>query len=510
MPAETKNMIKKQITAVIVAAVLLIAVTVVYFAVIKPLDESNSAVTEEAETLLPGEEPGAADRFYMYTHVEREDMSSIEVTNGYGTFKMIADGNGSFCIEGYEDIAVDGTKLSSLVTTCGATLTKARVTDNATDEKLAEYGLKEPSAHWTVTDKAGKQYKVYVGRALLTGGGYYCRFAGRDSVYVLDVTLADTVLCPVENYVVPYIIFGVSKDDYFTVDDFTVYKGREKVISISNVPTDEIKNPGALAESVVSYPAPYAPDPENYYGILLSYAALIGDETYKLGPTDETLAECGLNDPTYTVSFNYKGNNFYFFLKDDGEGNYYAISNLYSGIISKISKRNLAYPEYDLLKWLHRYVFRRNIVTVSSISVKTDNVDETFYLSHGTDGNGNATLQVRSENGLEIKSDESVLSFRNFYGHLVEIAINGYLPEEASEGVPMKDFVADEGNRTMTVEIKTLAGETLTYEFYRYTTRRCALGVNGRFDFSALYDDARRIEQDVERLLAGEFIEAHN
>ena len=43
-----------------------------------------------------------------------------------------------------------------------------------------------------------------------------------------------------------------------------------------------------------------------------------------------------------------------------------------------------------------------------------------------------------------------------------------------SQTVPMDDFVKDEDNLTMRVEFETLSGEKLTYEYYRYSTRRCA------------------------------------
>ncbi|KAA5651648.1 DUF4340 domain-containing protein, partial [Pseudomonas aeruginosa] len=57
------------------------------------------------------------------------------------------------------------------------------------DEALDEYGLKEPQASWTVQSKSGKAYRVYVGDRLLTGGGYYCMFEGRRSVYVLGTEI---------------------------------------------------------------------------------------------------------------------------------------------------------------------------------------------------------------------------------------------------------------------------------------------------------------------------------
>ena len=500
-------MIKKQIIGALIAALALIAVIVVYITVFSPMIEEKTAVQDDVPETLPGEEIGISNRFYMYSHLDRADMKSIEVVNSEGSYKLLPDGAGSFYVEGYRGVTLDPTEVSSLVTACGSTLTKMRVTKDASDEKLAEYGLKEPQAYWIVTDNDDKQYKVYVGRALLTGGGYYCRFAGRNSVYVLDTTLAEAALKPVESLVTPYIVFGVSKDDYFTADNFTVYNKDEKVISIGKVPTEEQINPDALAESVVKYPAPYVPDTETYYGILQGFSAFTGDSTYKLGATEEDLAECGLDDPDYAVSFEYGGNEYYFLLKDDGEGNYFVISGIYSDIITKIAKRNLQYPEYDLLKWLSPYVFRRDIKTIYTVSIKSSLYDEKFYITHFDEGDRGESIQVRSDNGLELLTEEETYNFRQLYGDLLKIELKDYLPAEATEGVPMEEFVEDPDNLTMKIELETLAGEKLTYEYYRYSTRRCAISVNGRFDFCALNDDVKRIETDLGKLIAGEKID---
>ncbi len=503
-------MIKKQLIGIIVSLVSVVAIIVVYFALIKPMIDEKTAVVEEIPDLLPGEEIGTSNRFYMYSSIKREDMESIEISNQTGKYKLVKNADLTFSIEGYEGVALDETVVSSLVTTCGSTLSKVKVMDNAPAEKLKEYGLDKPAAYWIVTDTAGKQYMVYVGRELLTGGGYYCRFAGRDSVYVLDTTVADTVLQPREKYVVPYILFGVSTDDYYTVDNFTVYRKKDKFISIGLVDKEEQTNPDALAENIVTYPVPYQPDSETFFGILTSFSAFTADSTYKLGYDESDLHECGLDDPDYTVSFEYGGKTYFFFASDDGDGGYYVLSGIYSDIITHIYQRNLRYLKYDLIEWLSPYIFRRNITTVSSIRVETDKVDETFKLSHSTNENGAAAIHVKSESGAEFDDSESTLNFRHYFGDLLAIAIVDNVPEEAQDGVRTEDFIKDDSNLTMRLTVKCVGGEEIEYCFYRYTTRRCAVTVNGRCDFSVLYDVVRQIETDTVRLLNGETIDAHD
>lgn len=506
MLPETQNMIKKQITAVIVAASLLAVLGVLYFTVIKPAIDEASAVVEETPETLDGEELGASNRFYMYSHLDRSEMASIEIMNETGSYKLVADGSGSFYIDGFQGIALDDSKVASLVATCGSPLSKTRVTADASAEKLAEYGLANPAACWIITDNNGKRYKVNVGRELLTGGGYYCSFAGRNSVYVLDTTLSETVLKPKEVFVTPYIVFGISKDDYYTVDDFSIFRGKDKFITVGKVPKEKQNSPDAIVEYTLTYPAPYYPDTETYANILLGFTSFTGDSTYKLGVTEKELAECGFDDPEYTVSFSYGGQKYYFFVTEADEDNYYVLSGIYTEIISKISKKSLSYLEKDLLSWLSPFVFRKNIDIVSTLKVESKNVDETFHLVNTKTDDGTAVLQVRSDSGREFVSSEESLNFRHYYSDMIALALTDYLPAEASEGVAMEDFLADESNRTMRITCVTTSGDEYVFDIYRYSTRRCAVSVNGRFDFCVLNDVVTRIESDTELLLAGKTV----
>ena len=318
------------------------------------------------------------------------------------------------------------------------------------------------------------------------------------------------MLKPVEAFVTPYIIFGVSKDDYYTVDDFTIYRGRDKFISVGKVDPEYQNSPDALVENVLTYPAPYTPDSEVYLRIIMGFVSFTGDETYRLGATEEDLIECGLDEPDYTVAFVYGGKTFYFLASDDGEGNYFVASGIYGDIITKIAKRNLPYLEYDLIKWVSPYVFRRNITSVSTLTVESANVNETYRLNHSVAEDGKAVLQVATDSGAVFRTDSAVLNFRHYYSDLISLALVDYLPEEASEGVPIGDFLADEDNLTMKITCTDTAGHVYEFAIYRYSTRRCAISVNGRFDFCMLNDVVNRIESDTEKLLAGETVRGSN
>lgn len=503
-------MIKKQIAVIIAALGVLVLSVILYFTAVKPFIESRTPVEQPPET-LEGEALGTSNRYYMFSSISRENMKSIEVSNESGTYKLVKNSEGVFEVEGFPDVALDDTLVSSLVTTCGSTLSKTKVMDGASDEKLEEYGLKEPKASWTVTDVGGKMYKVYVGRELLTGGGYYCSFAGRDSVYVLGTEVSNTVLQPVEAYVVPYIVFGINSDDYYKIDDFTVYRGDEKFISVGIVPDEQKNSKDALVENVLTYPAPYSPNSEKLFNIYMSFTSLKGDTTYKLGADEETLSECGLDNPAYTVSFEYGGRLYYFFVSElQEDGTYFVISNIYSTIVTKISAETFDYLEYGMMDWISPYIFQYYLTSVSEFTVTTKDIDVTFKLIHGTDDDGNATLRILSSTGVSIAGADAVANFREYYKALLSLQIQDYLPDTVPNvGGSFEDFISDGDNCNMTFSYKNLEGKTTTYKFYRYSTRRSAVTVDGECTFYVLEDLVEKISNDTLRVLNGETVEAY-
>ncbi len=503
-------MIKKQITLIILSVAVIILATVGYFAVVKPYVQSRIPVEETPET-LEGESLGTSNRYYMYNYLSREDMKSIEVTNEHGTYKFVKDKNGELTVEGFEGIGVDATALSQLVTTCGSTLSKTKVMDGADEAKLEEYGLNEPLAHWIVTDNDDRQYKVYVGRKLLTGGGYYCMFAGRNSVYVLDTTVEQTILSPIEAFITPYVIFGISKDDYFTIDNFTVYHGEEKLLSVGMVDKEDMMNPEAMVENVLTYPAPYTPNSTILYEIFVSFTSFTGESTYKLGADNDTLKECGLDRPAHTVSFDYKGKTYYFFTSEMTEdGYYYVVSNIYSDIITKVPADSLKYLEYGMMDWISTYVFQYYITSVSEITVETDDTNVTFFLYHGKDEAGKDTLSVATDTNVYLTTANDIDNFRQYYKALLSLDVQDYLPETVDEtGESIEDIISDPERCNLKFSYKNLAGKVTTYEFYRYTTRRSAVKIDGNAEFYVHADLIQKIINDTSRVLNGEPIEAY-
>lgn len=495
--------ISKQKRPFIICAAIFVALLIVYFAVIVPLVNSGTEdVTTDPIETVAGEVLGTNNRYLMFPQVERKNMQSIVVENEYGTFEFYRDANDEFQIRGYEGTTFDLTKFSSLVTSCGYTLAKVKVVDNATDAELAEYGLDNPAASWTLTTLTGDKYTVHVGYDLLTGGGYYCMLEGRRSVYVLDTSIAETIMAPIEYMCSPIIMAGVAQDDYYMIDNFTVMTGEDVLCSMTIVPTEEQNNADALVEHILQYPAPYYPNTDVLYDIFYSFMSLSGTEVVKLGPTDEDLENYGLMNPAHTLYFEYQNAKIMLIFSEQQEGGlYYVYSSLFPQIISTVDSETAYYLEYDLLDWITAYPFQQWITSVSAMEVEGSGADVKFSLSHGTTDSGSATLEVTASNGLVIPN-EDVYNFRQFYKTLLSIAIQGNVSLSEEE---IAALTADENNCMLTFTFTNLVGDQTVYKFYPYSSsgRRALMTINGSGEFYVLADLIEKIASDANKVLTG-------
>lgn len=500
---------RRQGILIIVFAALFALSLVGYFVFIRPLttpvaEEEKAPETEDGEVL------DSKFRFFMFGSLERNEIASITVDNEYGGFTFENDGTGNFCIKGYDSVAYDPELFAQLVNITSYTLSKSKLGSNLSDEKMDEYGLLEPCASWTVTALSGDSYTVYVGDKLLTGGGYYCRLAGRDSAYVLGTTIETAVLVPVEKYVTPVLVAGMTNDNYFLVDDFTMYRDGEMLFSLTLVPKEEQSNENALAEVIMDYPTAYYPNSSLYYTIIHDYMELLAESCEKLGVSQEDLEEKGLSEPAHMITFVHNKAKYELrFSELTEDGYYYAYSNFCPNVIARCDGKTFEYLEYDLIKWIDEYAFQEYITKIDNMTVKTDKVSAEYRLTHDVDKNGKEIFYVEA-NGKNLSEDQ-LQNFRQYYKSFLALTIEDYYyndeycPYSEDE---IKALIADKDNAYLTFTYETVGGEAAELSFYEYSTRHSLVTINGVGEFYVLTDLVKKVENDTVRIMNGETVTA--
>lgn len=495
------------LTCVILALCLVLGI--VYALVILPEPDAPVS-TEETTTLQAGEVEGHGGRVQMFDHIKIENVASIYVHNSHGDYRIMNKGGGSFAIEGYEHIMLNGEKLTQMIVNAGYTLSTFNA--NVTEADFVKYGLGEgeSDAYFVLTSLDGKRYTVYVGDETLAGDGYYAKYEGRNAIYVLDDSIENDLLASVTRLVDPLLAYPTDLNSYFLVRNFALMRGEEIILKADYLNPEERSELAATSVHRLSLPGEYDAG-ENYDDVLSLFCAYTGSEVVSIDVTEEILAKYNLSEPAYQLYFentvldeNGDPSQFvsnlllYSEKQQDEAGNYfyYVASSLF-GIIAKVDAIKADFLTWELDKWVSSSIFQINIMNVSSLSMKGKGVNAEFVLS----GKTNEELTVKDTvSGVT----PEMKNFRQLWKVLLSVTHDGSVSISEKE---VADLVADESNLLLEMTVKTRAGRERVYRFYPYSDRRVYYTVNGEGEFYLSNTLLYKAISDANRVINGETVD---
>lgn len=495
---------RRRLIIAVTLAVLLAVSAILYFTVLEDMLAVKVDPPAPPET-AEGESVGAGDRIEIFKQVTRENLKSLSVTNQHGSYEFVLDKNKEFCLKGHEDLAIDKKLFSELITVTGYPLTQSKIDSSA--EEFEQYGLNDPIAFWTVNDIHGNSYTVKVGHKLLTDEGYYVCLEGRNAVYELTGSLEHSALAPVEEYITPTVTVSSQGNEYFNIKYLTIYRGSDKFVSFSLLDKADMTNPDALAENTVTYPTSYTPNSDVVWEVYAIMSSLGGERVEVLDATEADYDKYGLSEPAYTVTYEYNGATFVTFFSERSEdGYYYASSNVFPQLITKVPEKTVEFLSYDLFKFLSIYPFEYYLTQIAELKLDTGVRKAEFSLAHTKDEKGKDVLHVTSSDGTDFEPEKMNYNFRIFYRSLISIEMIDYADISAEE---KEALVANKENSVFSFSAKTFSGKELKYEFYPYSTRRCLMTVNGVGEFYVLIDRLEKMISDTEKLFSGVEIDSY-
>lgn len=483
-------MIKRQRIMIIALAAVFAVLTAAYFIIVRPMTADDKP--EDTTIHVDPGEGTYGNSMLMFPQVSREEMQSIEVKNSKGTFKFVYnDEIGDFEIEGHESLATNALLFTQLIVNTGFPHVVEKITDHVTDDELVTYGFegeKADPATYTVTMRDGGYHTVTIGRKVLSGGGFYAMYEGRDAVYILNESLEKTLFASVEDMLSPVVTGGISMSSYYNMDHFTIKHYGEDFIVCRNLTSDELAETEstALAESITVRPAGYTLS-MSYDDTLQLLSSYEGESVAAIGLTDENLEKYGLKDKPYEISYDYDGFKFGITVSEPVDGYYYAATEMF-GLIVKVPEADFEFLTWDLKHWIEPLVFSRSIAYVESIEIESEPFNDTFRLTHRP--NDDPSLIVVGDECGQIRD---IPNFREFYKTLLYLRLQDYAPD---------DIEVSDDDCILRFTIKTGKSET-EYAFYRYSTRRCLLTINGEGQFYVLADTAEKIISDAQKVIDG-------
>ncbi|MBE6707789.1 MAG: DUF4340 domain-containing protein [Ruminococcaceae bacterium] len=513
---------KKNKALVVVLLLLVVSVIALFMLVVKPLI-AEEAEPEAVPETQEGESLGVLGKYQIHDKLDRNRIAKIHIHNSISDYSFVRDKSGDFVIEGMEDLPYNEKYFSALVSIVGNPLALVKV--DSDDSGYEEYGIKDSDVYWEVTSTDGKVYRMTVGHMTHTGGGYYVAYSGRAAVYVLGgdismalgieekgTTLDLTVLKPIEFYVTPVLIAGIDTNDFYTMDQFTVFHGDEMFLSTKIVDKKDQVNPDAIVENILTYPAPYQTNDNIYYQILQQVASLGGTSVAKAGATEEDFKKYGLDDPEYMIAFYYKDLLYTIIVSEKNEdGTYYATSTFNPTVVVTVPEDTLYFLEEELLYWISPNPFSYNITGIDKISVSGKNAAYDFYLRHGIDENKKATLVVDAQNLLTgesktIADADKVWDFRSSYRTVLYTQIEDEVTLTEEQ---VKELTADESKLVLTFEYTLSSGTKRTLKFWQYSTRRTLLTIDGEGQYYVYLDRTSKIISDFTKVWNGETVDSH-
>lgn len=510
-------MIKKQTLTILICGGLFLALLVAWL--VLPGLLAVETPEEEPPILLDGEVLGPDNSIYMFPYVQRADIDSIEVHNEHGTFTFYRDEDDAFYIKGKELTPFSTDLFSSLVVNAGMTRSLRRIEGEV---DLHEYGLapEDEPAYYILTTVSGQTHTVYIGDAIPTEGGYYCRYEGRDAVYILDSSIGTTFLCDDSYYMSPLLGYPLTTSDANAVDDFKIVKNGELLIHLNLLTpaengSDKTDEPKYSREFIV--PQSYDPDLQAYSQLLDGLIALVGSEVVAAGEelTDDPTAFLREN---YGISFakddiadayfilSYRVNeeeSFIYFSEPDEEGYVYAFSSLYWHVV-KLHKDAAFFLDWELIDYIDPPLFTDYIYNVETIEIEgtlgTDGeeltVDAVFHL----DGDPvNEVLNSVRFGDSESYDADTLKNFRQLYNVILLLRLQDYADHT---DLSRMTYMA-------TLRITRIGGEPIEYVFYAYNTRRCYYTVDGVGEFYVSRDHVEKMLRDTDRLLNGLPVDAN-
>ncbi len=482
-------MIKKQLKLIIILLATTAVLLAGYF-IAKPFvfdvqEEEKKLVDEDGDTL------GTSDRPYIYDVIPQENLKSIYVHNSHGDYRFNMDPvAGSLVLEGREILIFDNQALSYLyVNTCNM-LAMAKV--EGASEDLSEYGLPDGKSenYFTVTEKDGTEHTVYIGSLLPTGAAYYCKSADKPHIYVIDTMIEQCVLADESVYITPVIAPGVASEDRYNIDNIKIVKDGELFVSFEKS-TDETALAGdgtAISHNMV-YPTGYSVAQDVVDTIIMKLCSFVGSSVVEVEVTKEELSDVvtkyGFANPSFEILYTYGGNDYRVVLgaKTEDETAYYAL-NITQQTVCTVPVADVEFLEYDLIKYIDKYIFQMNINSVDTVQVRTKKQSETFRLS----GEKEALVVTRDSDGAAVDTQ----NFRQFYIDILLVNLEDYAETPA------------EPNEVLAYTITTRGGTKYEYRFYDLSTRRVFFTVNGVGQFYVNRDSVDRIISNFDKLLRGE------
>lgn len=419
-----------------------------------------------------------------------DDITNIHVKNETGEYDIVKHSDNAWFVKDFIGAPHSTVAIQDILDSA-ATMTSDQVAaENAED--MSVYGLSKPRAQVKITI-GGDDISFLIGSDSPSPGLTYLCFEGENTVHAVDTSSVDVFLND-RFYFIAKTVYSASPSDSGTMPKINKVSISRKDIDYDIVLEYDIRQEdedaiyGNSASHRMIDPVTLDLNPDKSYEVINSVFGLMADEVAVIAPTDEIMAEFGLDDPFGEVCFDIEGSGLRLLMGSryaDKDGNYLGRYCYAEGIDIIYMFGNSKLPWQDVMPMdiAMTMITGTYIYTISSIDVDTADRSAHFELSGGqSDFNVQCSL-------ADISPDD----FKTFYQYILR--------------APAEEIYLEENNSPadVTVTIRHEYG-TDVIEFIKSENRLSVIRLNGRTSFRCRTSYASRLTENLEHLLAGEDI----
>lgn len=467
--------------------------------------ESSSSSSSEEEKIPMMDDLGEIDKTYV------SSVSIINKTDDYVIKQKTAKGD-EWAIPTLKDLNQNNTLYSSLITTI-VDLSAEKIVEEKPDN-LAKYGLDKPRAIATVQflDKNKTKRVISVGNLTPDEQNYYVIMDNKKTVYAVESGRMSYFDYDQAEFISLSLLSApASNDNYPDINKLTIkQKGLDYDMVIE---TDTSGNSVMASSQVLVEPINAYLDATNSVNITHGMWGLNANYAVKPLPTSADFKKYGLTDPqakvvldssdgVYTLTI---GNPIYKQTEDGKDTtvivDYYVYFEGVAGVdaIFAVSADSLPWATQTPSDFITGLMTYNKVTDLKNIVVDIEGKKTTFALKSAIDEEATEA----SEDGEKVYTLDTVTvnkkkldteNFKAWYQELLECPTTELCLEEPTN------------ERYLKININLSNGDKDTLEFYKDTTRRYIVKLNGKTSFRIASTYLDKLLTDMNSVLEGKII----
>ena len=523
-------------TVIIAAGVLLVLGAVLLVLMLtSPAGDDNSSgastgestgTSETADSSSVSDSSGTSSdsEKVVITDKEQENVLKMEVRNETGSFSFERnqrevsatddDGNVSTSTEYYwtspelDGVDHNDSTIGSFVRCMAGLSASSMVEENAQD--LEKYGLADPAAEVKVTFDDGTSADICFGIRNPAASNYvYCLTNGGSDVMQVSYYSAGSAFYDIRDFVnlvltEAYDANNAKELDYLVIDRKDLDE-EVRIEYMADVAAESEKEDSVITTfNTHRITSPITAELDTTKGQTFCYGlySLTASSCEYIDPTEQEIADAGLDDPFCKVSFKYGGKARVLLLgneirtassDDESSESLSSVTGYYAmfeggNIIYSISTDNAPWYTFQVQDIMSRRPISPYIYTIDTLTVTTPDGEYVFKVS------GDADDHVFTC-GDTVLNDSS---FKSFYQHLItSMGEELYFSDEKPEPYITLNFKYREEY------YDTYGRSEDTIEFYKSDDRKNIVSVNGDILYKVRQIYTQRLLENLDALFNG-------